>query len=153
VPDQRMSVSQLDRSWIPHCYRDRASRRKVIRSLGVSAILASWLSIGFFESVASAQVVVPSQADITRLRPSTIPLPAMPQFDLRLETPEKSPIPRAVDIYDFSCVISLSKAYRSMIQNFLNNALLHLSVQRSDSKTFALPPPHLRKPIGNEDFF
>lgn len=92
-----MSVSKLDRSWIPHCYRDRASRRKVIRSLGVSAILASWLSIGFFESVASAQVVVPSQADITRLRPSTIPLPAMPQFDLRLETPEKSPIPRAVD--------------------------------------------------------
>lgn len=47
---------------------------------------------------AMAQTVrLPSEADITRLRPPSLPLPSVPNFDLRIETPERSPVPRAVD--------------------------------------------------------
>lgn len=76
--------------------RDRLEKRKLIKNSITSPILAFALVLGCFETVVSAQVL-PPQADITRLRPPTIPLPVMPQFDLRLETPEQSPIPRAVD--------------------------------------------------------
>ena len=47
--------------------------------------------------VVAQTVRLPSEADITRLRPPSLPLPSVPNFDLRIETPEKSPVPRAVD--------------------------------------------------------
>lgn len=51
---------------------------------------------------ASAQSqALPAGADITRLRPPGLPLPSVPKVDLRLETPERSPVPRAVDELQF----------------------------------------------------
>lgn len=44
---------------------------------------------------------VPPEADITRLRPPSLPLPGVPDYELRIITPEKSPVPRAVDELSF----------------------------------------------------
>ncbi len=45
--------------------------------------------------------VIPADADTSRLRPMPLPLPAVPNFDLRIETPEKSAVPKAVDELTF----------------------------------------------------
>ncbi|MFM7483478.1 MAG: hypothetical protein ACKO2S_04390, partial [Burkholderiaceae bacterium] len=57
------------------------------------AILACALSV--LPSLLNAQVV-PADADTSRLRPAPLPLPSVPNFDLRIETPEKSAVPKAV---------------------------------------------------------
>ena len=55
----------------------------------------------FFGSVAYSQVPLPGDADTSRLRPPRLPLPTTPKFDLRIESPEKSPVPKAVDDITF----------------------------------------------------
>lgn len=45
--------------------------------------------------------IVPPDADTSRLRPTPLPLPSVPNFDLRIEAPEKSAVPRAVDELTF----------------------------------------------------
>ncbi|MFM8246138.1 MAG: ShlB/FhaC/HecB family hemolysin secretion/activation protein [Burkholderiaceae bacterium] len=62
------------------------------------AILACALSV--LPSLLNAQVV-PADADTSRLRPAPLPLPSVPNFDLRIETPEKSAVPKAVDELTF----------------------------------------------------
>lgn len=57
----------------------------------------------FFPLAALAQTVgIPSEADISRLRPPPLEIPPTPEFDLRIETPERAPTPRAVDELRFS---------------------------------------------------
>ena len=55
----------------------------------------------FFGSVSYGQVLLPGDADTSRLRPPRLPLPSTPKFDLRIESPEKSPVPKAVDDITF----------------------------------------------------
>ena len=54
----------------------------------------------FFGTVATARFL-PGDADTSRLRPPRLPLPTTPKFDLRIESPEKSPVPKAVDDITF----------------------------------------------------
>ena len=51
----------------------------------------------FFSNVSYGQILLPGDADTSRLRPPRLPLPTTPKFDLRIESPEKSPVPKAVD--------------------------------------------------------
>mgnify|MGYP003316155033 CR=1 FL=1 len=46
-------------------------------------------------------MLLPGDADTSRLRPPRLPLPETPKFDLRIEAPEKSPVPKAVDDITF----------------------------------------------------
>ena len=55
----------------------------------------------FFNSASYGQVLLPGDADTSRLRPPRLPLPTTPKFDLRIESPEKSPVPKAVDDITF----------------------------------------------------
>ena len=55
----------------------------------------------FFGNVSYSQVLLPGDADTSRLRPPRLPLPTTPKFDLRIESPEKSPVPKAVDDITF----------------------------------------------------
>ena len=50
---------------------------------------------------AGAQVVLPPQSDISRQRVEPLPLPSR-DFDFRIQSPEKSAVPRAVDEVEFS---------------------------------------------------
>lgn len=51
-------------------------------------------------STSYAQRIVPSDADTSRMR-VPIPLPRLPEFDLRIQTPERAATPRAVDEIEF----------------------------------------------------
>jgi hemolysin activation/secretion protein len=51
-------------------------------------------------ALAQATTPIPSQADISRQRVPQ-PLPETPQFDLRIQTPERAATPRAVDEIEF----------------------------------------------------
>ena len=55
----------------------------------------------FFNTCGYSQVLLPSDSDTSRLRPPRLPLPETPKFDLRIEAPEKSPVPKAVDDITF----------------------------------------------------
>ncbi len=50
---------------------------------------------------AYAQVVLPPQSDISRQRVEPLPLPSN-AFDFRIQSPEKSAVPRAIDEVEFS---------------------------------------------------
>ena len=52
--------------------------------------------------VLAQTMTIPPDADTSRLRPLPLPLPSVPNFDLRIETPEKSAVPRAVDELTFN---------------------------------------------------
>jgi hemolysin activation/secretion protein len=49
----------------------------------------------------AAQVVLPPQSDISRQRVAPLPLPS-PNYDFRIQSPEKAAVPRAVDEIEFS---------------------------------------------------
>lgn len=63
-----------------------------------------WLSValGGLASLAHAQVprIIPPDADTSRMR-VPVPMPRLPEFDLRIQTPEKAATPRAVDELEF----------------------------------------------------
>ena len=53
--------------------------------------------------LAHAQVNRPiGDADTSRLRVAPLPLPGLPNFDLKIETPEKAPVSKAVDEIEFT---------------------------------------------------
>ena len=55
------------------------------------------------QQVAHAQVNRPTgDADTSRLRVAPLPLPGLPNFDLKIETPEKAPVSKAVDEIEFT---------------------------------------------------
>ncbi len=57
------------------------------------------------QQVAHAQVPVQvpaGDADTSRLRVAPLPLPGLPNFDLKIETPEKAPVSKAVDEIEFT---------------------------------------------------
>ena len=52
---------------------------------------------------AQVPVQVPAgDADTSRLRVAPLPLPGLPNFDLKIETPEKAPVSKAVDEIEFT---------------------------------------------------
>ena len=70
--------------------------RKIITA-GVIAICA------IFSQLASAVTDPPrGDADTSRLRVAPLPLPGLPNFDLKIETPEKAPVSKAVDEIEFT---------------------------------------------------
>ena len=73
--------------------------------LGIQRLPAAAAAIAGFAlfppGAANAQVVLPSQSDISRQRVAPLPLPS-PKYDFRIQTPEKSAVPRAVDEIEFS---------------------------------------------------
>lgn len=66
-------------------------------SLSILALCLSTLTL--LPAAAHAQAISP-ESDISRLR-VPVPLPRLPQFDLRLQTPEKAATPRAVEDLEF----------------------------------------------------
>lgn len=68
-------------------------------SLRTTLLVTGLIPLAVLSPVLQAQqtLSLPSEADISRLRPPGLPLPALPDFDLRIEAPERSPVPRAVD--------------------------------------------------------
>jgi hemolysin activation/secretion protein len=76
--------------------KNTAVRIKIITT-GVIAICA------FFSQLASAVTDPPrGDADTSRLRVAPLPLPGLPNFDLKIETPEKAPVSKAVDEIEFT---------------------------------------------------
>lgn len=66
-------------------------------------LIAAALLLGAASPAAAQAVVppsIPSQADISRQRVPQ-PLPTTPNFDLRIQTPERAAVPRAVDEIEF----------------------------------------------------
>lgn len=74
------------------------------RSWAMTAlVLASpGLALGFPGLALGQTPTVPPEADISRLRPPPLEIPPTPDFDLRIETPERAPTPRAVDELRFA---------------------------------------------------
>ena len=66
----------------------------------LAAMIACCPLLTPIDAVAQAPVV-PPDADTSRLRPAPLPLPSVPSFDLRIETPEKSAVPKAVEELSF----------------------------------------------------
>ena len=65
---------------------------------------AAVLAAGIIFTPATAafgQVVLPPQSDISRQRVAPLPLPT-PNYDFRIQNPEKAAVPRAVDEIEFS---------------------------------------------------
>lgn len=81
--------------------RDRTDRPWMARGLSVLLLTAALPGV-FMGADALAQTpVIPADADTSRLRPLPLPLPSVPNFDLRIETPERSAVPKAVDELTF----------------------------------------------------
>jgi hemolysin activation/secretion protein len=60
-------------------------------------------ALQFQSAQAQAPVQVPAgDADTSRLRVAPLPLPGLPNFDLKIETPEKAPVSKAVDEIEFT---------------------------------------------------
>lgn len=66
----------------------------------MAALFACGLGIVVGTS-AWGQVVLPPQSDISRQRVAPLPLPT-PSYDFRIQSPEKTAVPRAVDEIEFS---------------------------------------------------
>ena len=64
---------------------------------------AVWVICGvlFPAEAAVSQVALPPQSDISRQRVAPLPLPSL-NYDFRIQNPEKSAVPRAVDEVEFS---------------------------------------------------
>ncbi len=70
-------------------------------------VLATCLLAACVAQLQLAHAQVPVQvpagdADTSRLRVAPLPLPGLPNFDLKIETPEKAPVSKAVDEIEFT---------------------------------------------------
>ena len=66
-------------------------------------VLAICLSAACLLQQQLAHAQVPrGDADTSRLRVAPLPLPGLPNFDLKIETPEKAPVSKAVDEIEFT---------------------------------------------------
>lgn len=66
-------------------------------------VLATCLFAACVLQLQSAHAQVPrGDADTSRLRVAPLPLPGLPNFDLKIETPEKAPVSKAVDEIEFT---------------------------------------------------
>ena len=66
-------------------------------------VLAICLSAACLVQQQLAHAQVPrGDADTSRLRVAPLPLPGLPNFDLKIETPEKAPVSKAVDEIEFT---------------------------------------------------
>ena len=73
--------------------------RSVPASLRLPYIVSAGVLAGILALPLRAQVINP-ESDISRLR-VPVPLPRLPDFDLRIQTPERAATPRAVDDIEF----------------------------------------------------
>ena len=70
--------------------------------LSLAFVLAVLTFVSLGSAVAQAQAFrLPGDSDTSRIRPPALPLPSTPSFDLRIESPERAPIPKAVDEINF----------------------------------------------------
>jgi hemolysin activation/secretion protein len=74
-------------------------RIRLIGNLASLFIMAS--ALGLASTAAAQSFRLPGDSDTSRIRPPALPLPSTPSFDLRIESPERSAIPKAVDEIDF----------------------------------------------------
>ena len=66
-------------------------------------VLATCLFAACVLQLQLAHAQVPrGDADTSRLRVAPLPLPGLPNFDLKIETPEKAPVSKAVDEIEFT---------------------------------------------------
>ena len=66
-------------------------------------VLATFLIAACVLQLQLAHAQVPrGDADTSRLRVAPLPLPGLPNFDLKIETPEKAPVSKAVDEIEFT---------------------------------------------------
>ena len=104
------------------------------------------LSVFFTNIIYAQRVDVPRDADTSRLRPPTLPLPKTPKFDLRIESPEKSPVPKAVDDIEFDVNdiqiegadyypdTEVNKLFVGLIGNKISLSDLRASVENLENK-------------------
>lgn len=97
----------------------------------------------FFLSIAPCFLyaqIVPADADTSRLRPAPLPLPSVPNFDLRIETPEKSAVPKAVDELAFhvgDVVVEGVQLYPKSVVNGFFQPLIGQRARLSDIREAA----------------
>ena len=102
------------------------------------AIIVSVLSL--WNAASLAQVSIPPDADTSRLRSAPLPLPSVPNFDLRIETSEKSVVPKAVDELSFDVsdiVVDGVRQYPASEINQLFKNLIGKRVTLSDIRGMA----------------
>lgn len=81
-------------------HHNNSKNNSVSRVVLITCLFAACL---VQQQVAHAQVNRPTgDADTSRLRVAPLPLPGLPNFDLKIETPEKAPVSKAVDEIEFT---------------------------------------------------
>jgi hemolysin activation/secretion protein len=82
-----------------HIYSKNNSMCRVVLATCLFAACVVQLQLAH----AQVPVQVPAgDADTSRLRVAPLPLPGLPNFDLKIETPEKAPVSKAVDEIEFT---------------------------------------------------
>jgi hemolysin activation/secretion protein len=110
----------------PDCQSTIRATRKSMHLFTLLLTLAILKIITPVTAFAQA-AIVPPDADTSRLRPAPLPLPSVPNFDLRIEAPEKSSVPKAVDELSFEIkeiIVEGAKQYDSSeIKRFFDSLL------------------------------
>ena len=107
----------------------------------------------FFGNVAYSQVPLPGDADTSRLRPPRLPLPTTPKFDLRIESPEKSPVPKAVDDITFEVKAIDLEGAEYYAKNEIDEIFAPLIGKKISLDALRKATERLEKKYKDDDFF
>ena len=107
----------------------------------------------FFGNVAYSQVPLPGDADTSRLRPPRLPLPTTPKFDLRIESPEKSPVPKAVDDITFEVKAIDLEGAEYYAKNEIDKIFAPLIGKKISLDELRKATERLEKKYKDDDFF
>ena len=107
----------------------------------------------FFGNVAYSQVLLPGDADTSRLRPPRLPLPTTPKFDLRIESPEKSPVPKAVDDITFEVKAIDLEGAEYYAKNEIDKIFAPLIGKKISLDELRKATERLEKKYKDDDFF
>lgn len=92
-----MLKKSVNKQIMPNIANKKNHVSSFVLAVGAMAICTA------FSQIAYAQVNIPKgDADTSRLRVAPLPLPGLPNFDLKIETPEKAPVSKAVDEIEFT---------------------------------------------------
>ena len=107
----------------------------------------------FFSNVSYGQVLLPGDADTSRLRPPRLPLPTTPKFDLRIESPEKSPVPKAVDDITFEFKAIDLEGLEYYPRSEIDKIFSPLIGQKISLNELRIATEKLEKKYKDDDFF
>ena len=107
----------------------------------------------FFGGVSYSQALLPGDADTSRLRPPRLPLPTTPKFDLRIESPEKSPVPKAVDDITFEVQAIDLEGAKYYSKNKIDEIFSPLIGKKISLDELRKATEKLEKKYKDDDFF